>query len=94
VIGASIAGASGEAGEKCLMLLVRLSRRCKSYENPVPFLAADGRLWLFHASQSTGEGQADAQVLSSRLGDNRIRSSNPSCFLQNLAPSGAVHRHH
>lgn len=35
----------------------------KSYQNPVPFQAPDGRIWLFHTSQSAGKGQADAQVL-------------------------------
>jgi predicted neuraminidase len=35
----------------------------KSYQNPVPFQDAHGRIWLFHTSQSAGKGQADSQIL-------------------------------
>lgn len=35
----------------------------ESYQNPVPFEAPDGSLWLLHTRQSAGKGQADAQVL-------------------------------
>ncbi|HEY0265035.1 MAG TPA: sialidase family protein [Granulicella sp.] len=35
----------------------------KSYQNPVPFEAPDGTIWLLHTQQSAGKGQADAQIL-------------------------------
>ena len=34
-----------------------------SNQNPVPFRAPDGRLWLFHTSQKAKEGQHTAEVL-------------------------------
>jgi predicted neuraminidase len=33
-----------------------------SDQNPVPFLAPDGKLWLFHTSQRAGKGQTTAIV--------------------------------
>jgi predicted neuraminidase len=33
-----------------------------SYQNPVPFEAPDGRIWVFHTSQEASQTQADAQV--------------------------------
>ena len=35
-----------------------------SNQNPVPFRAPDGRLWLFHTSQKAGQGQTTAEVFS------------------------------
>ena len=34
-----------------------------SYQNPVPFEAPDGTLWLLHTRQSAGKGQGDSQIL-------------------------------
>lgn len=49
----------------------------KSYQNPVPFEAPNGRIWLFHTSQSAGKGQADAQVLRVWSDDNGRTWSKP-----------------
>jgi predicted neuraminidase len=35
----------------------------KSFQNPVAFQTANGRIWLIHTSQSAGQGQRDAHVL-------------------------------
>ena len=35
----------------------------RSFQNPVAFQVADGRLWLLHTSQLAGQGQANAEVL-------------------------------
>jgi predicted neuraminidase len=35
----------------------------KSFQNPVAFQVADGRLWLLHTSQPARQGQANAEVL-------------------------------
>lgn len=34
-----------------------------SYQNPVPFQAPDGTMWLFHTQQPAGQGESDARVL-------------------------------
>jgi predicted neuraminidase len=34
----------------------------RSDQNPVPFLAPDGRVWLFHTSQAAGKGQTTSVV--------------------------------
>lgn len=49
----------------------------KSYQNPVPFEAADGSIWLLHTSQTAGKGQADAQVLRVTSNDGGQHWSNP-----------------
>ncbi|HTF44698.1 MAG TPA: exo-alpha-sialidase, partial [Terriglobales bacterium] len=35
----------------------------RSFQNPVPFQAPNGRLWLLHTSQPAGQGQANAEVV-------------------------------
>jgi predicted neuraminidase len=35
----------------------------KSFQNPVPFRAPQGTLWLLHTSQDAGQGQSNAEVL-------------------------------
>jgi predicted neuraminidase len=35
----------------------------KSYQNPVPFEAPDGTVWLLHTQQTASKGQGDAEVL-------------------------------
>ncbi|HZS51823.1 MAG TPA: sialidase family protein [Bryobacterales bacterium] len=40
-----------------------------SHQNPVPFEAPDGVLWLFHTTQPAGEGQANARVLATKSRD-------------------------
>lgn len=42
----------------------------KSYQNPVPFQAPDGRIWIFHTEQNANAGQADAHVLYVTSEDN------------------------
>lgn len=41
-----------------------------SNQNPVPFRAPDGRLWLFHTSQKAGQGQQTAEVLALKSQDD------------------------
>ena len=48
-----------------------------SYQNPVPFQAPDGTLWLFHTRQAANAGQANAQVLVLRSQDNGHTWSKP-----------------
>jgi predicted neuraminidase len=49
----------------------------KSYQNPVPFQAPGGRIWLLHTQQDAGQGQANAQVLRLVSGDNGRTWSKP-----------------
>ena len=35
----------------------------ESYQNPVLFESPDGTLWIFHTTQSAGQGEANAKVL-------------------------------
>lgn len=51
----------------------------KSYQNPVGYESADGRLIVYHSSQSAGKGQADAVVLGnfSRDGGRSWSASAP-----------------
>ncbi len=49
----------------------------KSFQNPVPFQDAHGRIWLFHTSQSAGKGQADSQVLKAYSDDGGKTWSKP-----------------
>lgn len=50
----------------------------KSYQNPVPFEAPNGDLWVLHTSQTAGKGQADAQVLRVISHDRGQHWSKPS----------------
>lgn len=61
----------------------------KSYQNPVPFEAPDGALWLLHTQQSAGRGQADAQVLKAVSRDGGTTWSKPEVL---FAQSGAYDR--
>jgi len=42
----------------------------RSFQNPVPFQAPDGRLWLLHTSQPAGQWQMNAEVLYLTSDDN------------------------
>lgn len=60
-----------------------------SDQNPVPFRAPDGQLWLFHTSQKAGEGQTTAivyQLTSKDMGRTwtapRILFSKPGTFIR------------
>lgn len=53
-------------GEKTWSPAVLVDRDpAKSFQNPVPYEAANGEIWIFHTAQSAGKGQADSQVLKS-----------------------------
>lgn len=52
-------------------------KRGRSFQNPVPFQAPDGKLWLFHTSQAAGKGQANAKVLELSSDDNGHTWSKP-----------------
>ena len=42
----------------------------RSFQNPVPFQAPDGRLWLLHTSQPAGQWQTKAEVVYLTSEDN------------------------
>ena len=42
----------------------------RSFQNPTAFQAPNGRIWLFHTSQSAGEWQAHAEVVYLTSDDN------------------------
>ncbi|MGA9041397.1 MAG: sialidase family protein [Terriglobales bacterium] len=42
----------------------------RSFQNPVPFQAPDGRLWLLHTSQPAGQWQTNAEVVYLTSDDN------------------------
>lgn len=42
----------------------------RSFQNPVPFQAPNGRLWLLHTSQPADQGQANAEVVYLTSDDN------------------------
>lgn len=48
-----------------------------SYQNPVPFQAPDGTVWLFHTEQGAGKGEANAHVLVLKSKDNGETWSQP-----------------
>jgi predicted neuraminidase len=50
----------------------------KSYQNPVAFQDAKGRVWVFHTSQTANQGQADSQVLVATSDDNGIIWGTPA----------------
>lgn len=50
----------------------------KSYQNPVPYQAVNGDVWLIHTAQSAGKGQADSQVLKVVSKDNGKTWDKPS----------------
>ena len=48
-----------------------------SNQNPVPFRAPDGRLWLFHTSQVAGKGQTTAVIFSLTSDDEGLTWTAP-----------------
>ncbi len=50
----------------------------ESYQNPTPFQAPDGTVWLIHTTQGAGQGQANAKVLVTKSKDNGHTWSAPS----------------
>lgn len=74
------------------------SKQGESFQNPVPFQAPDGTLWLLHTTQPAGQGQAGAQVLVLRSRDNghtwskpQMLFNAPGAFIRNplvLMPDG------
>lgn len=62
----------------------------KSYQNPVPFQAPDGRIWLLHTEQDAGQGQANARVLRLLSGDDGRTWSKPEVL---FATPGSFTRH-
>jgi len=49
----------------------------RSFQNPVAFQVADGRLWLLHISQPARQGQANAEVLYLKSDDAGQTWTNP-----------------
>ena len=49
----------------------------RSFQNPVPFQAPDGRLWLLHTSQPAGQWQTNAEVVYLISDDNRTTWKGP-----------------
>jgi predicted neuraminidase len=61
--GVSIAMARLQHGSKRWTVPVIVSHHPgRSDQNPVPFRAPDGRLWLFHTSQKAGKGQTTSVI--------------------------------
>jgi predicted neuraminidase len=50
----------------------------QSYQNPVPYEAKDGTLWIFHTCQGAGQGQANARVLVTKSFDHGQTWSRPA----------------
>jgi len=63
----------------------------KSFQNPVPFEAFNGDIWVFHTAQSAGKGQADSQVLKSISKDGGVTWSTPVVV---FAKAGSYTRQH
>lgn len=53
-----------------------------SYQNPVPFQAPDGTLWLFHSEQSAGKGETQAHVLVVKSKNNGKTWSKPKLLFR------------
>jgi len=49
----------------------------KSYQNPVPYEADNGDIWLLHTAQTAGKGQADAKVMKTVSHDGGKTWSKP-----------------
>jgi predicted neuraminidase len=65
-------------GEKTWSHAVLVDRDpAKSFQNPVPYEAPNGEIWIFHTAQSAGKGQADSQVLKSISKDGGKTWSTP-----------------
>ena len=60
-----------------------------SYQNPVPFEAPDGAIWLLHTQQSAGKGQGDSQILKVLSRDGGQTWSKPEVL---FAKRGAYDR--
>lgn len=63
----------------------------KSYQNPVPYQAPNGDIWIVHTAQSAGKGQADSQVLKSVSKDGGKTWSKPTVL---FAKAGSYTRQH
>jgi predicted neuraminidase len=62
----------------------------KSFQNPVAFQTAEGRIWLLHTSQTAEQGQADAQILYLTSDDYGRSWTNPKVLFAKL---GSFTRH-
>lgn len=62
-----------------------------SDQNPVPFLAPDGRVWLFHTSQQANKGQTTAIVYQLTSDDQGHKWSTPETV---FAEHGSFIRQH
>jgi predicted neuraminidase len=62
----------------------------KSFQNPVAFQTAEGRIWLLHTSQTAEQGQADAQILYLTSDDDGRSWTNPKVL---FAKRGSFTRH-
>lgn len=60
-----------------------------SFQNPVPFQAPDGTLWLFHSTQGAGKGETNAHVMLVQSKDNGHTWTKPRLY---FSKSGAFTR--
>ena len=60
-----------------------------SDQNPVPFRAPDGRLWLFHTSQIANQGETNSVIYRLTSDDQGTPGRRPSCCLLNQGRSTA-----
>lgn len=51
-----------------------------SYQNPVPFQAPDGTIWLLHSEQGANKGETQSKVLVVKSKDNGKTWSKPQVF--------------
>jgi predicted neuraminidase len=64
--------------------------RDESYQNPVPFQAGDGTLYLFHTTQIALQGEANSRVLELKSKDNGKTWTEPEVL---FAKPGSYTRH-
>jgi len=55
----------------------------ESYQNPVPFEAPDGTVWLIHTTQPAGRGQAKSNVLVAKSRDGGKTWAPPTVLFDN-----------
>lgn len=90
--GVSIAMSRLDHGSGRWTLPVILSRHPgRSDENPVPFRAPDGRLWLFHTSQKANQGQTTSIIYELTSDDQGHTWTTPRTLFSQL---GSFDRQH
>lgn len=90
--GVSIAMSRLDHGSRRWTLPAVISHHAgRSDQNPVPFRAPDGRLWLFHTSQAAGKGQTTS-VIYELTSDDEGRNWTPPKLL--FSKPGSFDRQH